>query len=66
MAKRLTEIDPVSGQARTVAENLTIGLEGAQGMPPPYNVTGVAVGDDGVIYMSADRNNAVYKIRPQP
>jgi sugar lactone lactonase YvrE len=65
-AKRLTEIDPVSGQARTVAENLPIGLEGAQGMPPPYNVTGVAVGDDGVIYVSADRNNAVYKIRPQP
>jgi sugar lactone lactonase YvrE len=64
LAARLTEIDPVNGKQRTVAENLPIGLEGGPGMPPPYNVTGVAVGDDGVIYMSADRNNAVLKIRP--
>lgn len=64
MAARLTEIDPLNGQRRTVAENLPIGLEGGPGMPPPYNVTGVAVGDDGVIYVSADRNNAVLKIRP--
>jgi sugar lactone lactonase YvrE len=65
-AARLTEIDPASGQRRTVAENLPIGLEGGPGMPPPYNPTGVAVGDDGVIYLSADRNNAVLKIRPRP
>lgn len=65
LAARLIEIDPVKGERRTVAENLPIGLEGGPGMPPPYNVTGVAVGDDGVIYMSADRNNAVYKIQPR-
>jgi sugar lactone lactonase YvrE len=65
MAARLTEIDPVNGSRRTVADQLPIGLEGGPGMPPPYNVTGVDVGDDGVIYLSADRNNAVLKIRPQ-
>ena len=27
--------------------------------------TGVAVGRDGVIYFSADRNNAVYRVNPQ-
>jgi sugar lactone lactonase YvrE len=64
LAARLTEIDPVSGSRRTVADQLPIGLEGGPGMPPPYNVTGVDVGDDGVIYVSADRNNAVLKIRP--
>ena len=64
-AKRLTEIDPVSGQRRTVAENLPIGLPGGPGMPPPYVPTGVSVGADGSIYVSADLNNAVYRIRPQ-
>ena len=34
-------------------------------MPPPYVPTGVAVGADGTIYLSADRNNALYRIRPQ-
>lgn len=64
-ARRLVEIDPVSGSRRTVAENLPIGLEPGPGLPPPYVPTGVAVGSDGTIYMTADRNNALYRIRPQ-
>ena len=64
-AKRLVEIDPANGTRRTVAENLPIGMPGGPGMPPPYIVTGVAVGADGSIYMSADMNNAIYRIRPQ-
>jgi glucose/arabinose dehydrogenase len=64
-ARRLVEIDPASGARRTVAENLPIGLEAGPGLPPPYVVTGVAVGADGAIYFSADRNNAIYRIRPQ-
>ena len=64
-ARRLVEIDPTNGSRRTVAENLPIGLEAGPGLPPPNVPTGVAVGTDGMIYMTADRNNAVYKIRPQ-
>jgi len=64
-ARRLVEIDIATGTRRTVAENLPIGLEGGPGMPPPYVPTGVAVGSDGTIYMTADRNNALYRIRPQ-
>jgi glucose/arabinose dehydrogenase len=26
-------------------------------------VTGVAVGEDGTVYFSADRNNGVYRVR---
>jgi len=63
-ARRLVEIDPVNGTRRTVAENLPIGLAPGPGLPPPYVVTGVAVGRDGTIYMAADRNNAIYRIRP--
>jgi streptogramin lyase len=64
-AHRLVEIDPANGSRRTVADNLPIGLPGGPGMPPPYVVTGVSVGPDGSIYVSADLNNAIYRIRPQ-
>jgi sugar lactone lactonase YvrE len=63
-ARRLVEIDPANGTRRTVAENLPIGLDAGPGLPPPNVPTGLAVGPDGMVYMSADRNNAVYKIKP--
>ncbi len=63
-ARRLIEIDPATGTRRTVAENLPIGLAPGPGLPPPYVVTGVAVGRDGTVYMSADKNNSIYRIRP--
>jgi sugar lactone lactonase YvrE len=65
-AQRLTEIDPRDGSKRTVAEGLPIGLTpGFAGMPPPYIATGVAVGDDGTVFMSADLNQSLLRIRPQ-
>jgi sugar lactone lactonase YvrE len=63
-ARRLTENYLATGARRTVAENLPIGLEAGPGLPPPYVATGVAVDADGTVYVSADRNNAIYKIRP--
>ncbi|MDQ0071239.1 sugar lactone lactonase YvrE [Variovorax boronicumulans] len=63
-AGRLVEIDAANGTRRTIAENLPIGLAPGPGLPPPYVVTGVAVGADGTVYVSADRNNAIYRIRP--
>jgi streptogramin lyase len=64
-AGRLTEIDPATGTRRSVAENLPIGLAAGPGMPPPYVVTGVAVAADGTVYFSADKNNAVYRVKPR-
>ncbi len=61
---RLVEIDPATKLLRTVAEKLPIGLSGGPGMPPPYVATGVDVGADGTIYFSANRNNAIYRVRP--
>jgi streptogramin lyase len=65
-ARRLVEIDPADGSRRTVAENLPIGLAPGPGLPPPYVVTGVAVGRDGTVYVAADRDNAIYRIRAKP
>ena len=64
-AGRLSEIDLATNQRRTVADQLPIGLSGGPGLPPPYVATGVAVGADGAVYFSADRNNGIYRIRAQ-
>jgi streptogramin lyase len=64
-ARRLTEIDAATGQRRTVADNLPIGLPAGPGMPPPYVATGVTVDASGNVYFSANRNNAIYRVRPQ-
>jgi glucose/arabinose dehydrogenase len=64
-AGKLTEIDPVGNTRRTAAANLPIGLAAGPGMPPPFVATGVAVGADGGVYFSANKNNAVYRVRPQ-
>ncbi|OYU75068.1 MAG: hypothetical protein CFE45_33475, partial [Burkholderiales bacterium PBB5] len=64
-AGRLTELDLAAGTRRTVADKLPIGLSGGPGMPPPYVATGVAVGADGAVYFSANRNNGIYRVRPQ-
>lgn len=63
-AQRLVEINPADGSRRTIADKLPIGLAGSPGLPPPNVPTGVAVGADGSVYVSADRNNAIYRIRP--
>lgn len=57
-------LDPANGKRRTVADKLPIGLSGGPGMPPPCVATGVDVGPDGTVYFSANRNNAIYRIRP--
>jgi streptogramin lyase len=64
-AQRLTEIDPSNGSKRSVAEGLPIGLQpGLPGMPPSYIATGVAVSNDGAVFVSADLNQSLLRIRP--
>ena len=58
-ARRLVEIDATAGTRRTVAEDLPLVPTGS----PPYP-TGLAVADD-TIYMTADANNALYRLRPR-
>lgn len=62
--RQLTEIDPANGSKRVIATDLPIGFEAGPGLPPPYLTTGVAVAADGTVYFSADRDNGIYKIKP--
>lgn len=65
VAKRLTEVDAKTGAKNVIAENLPIGLPGRAGMPPAYLATGVAVAADGTIYVTADLNNSLLKLKPK-
>ncbi len=61
-AKRIVEIDTLSGSITEIAANLPIGLAGAPGGLPTNIPTGVGVGASGTIYFSSDIENAIYKI----
>jgi sugar lactone lactonase YvrE len=62
--KRVVAIDPATGAKTVIASNLDIGLEPYPGGPPALVPTGVAVGKTGVVYVSSDRRNAMYKLTP--
>lgn len=49
-----------------IAGNLPMGLVGGDDLPAPFLLTGVAIGENGAIYVGADRDNAVYRLSPVP
>lgn len=63
---RLSRIDPATGQVTTVADGLELGLQGSAAAPPAWALSSVAVGRDGTIFVSGDRANVVYRLRPLP
>ena len=62
--KRVVAIDPATGARTVIASNLDIGLPPFQGGPPGFVPTGVTVGANGVVYVSSDIRNALYKLTP--
>lgn len=62
--KRVVAIDPATGARVVIASNLDIGLPPFQGGPPGFVPTGVTVGANGVVYVSSDIRNALYKLTP--
>ncbi|MCG8492045.1 MAG: PQQ-binding-like beta-propeller repeat protein [Sneathiellales bacterium] len=63
--KQVVKIDPATGEKTVIASNLPIGLPGIEGIPPSNVPTGIAVGKDGVVYVTSDLENAIYKLTPQ-
>jgi sugar lactone lactonase YvrE len=62
--KRVVSIDPATGAKTVIASNLDIGLAPFPGGPPALVPTGVAVGRTGIVYVSADIRNSLYKLSP--
>ena len=63
--QRLLRVDLASGVIDVVAENLAIGLVGGEDLPAPFLPTGIAVDSADNIYVSADIDNAIYKLSRQ-
>ncbi|WP_421995378.1 hypothetical protein [Reyranella sp.] len=62
--KRVVAIDPATGAKTVIASNLDIGIDAYPGGPPALMPTGVAVGAGGIVYVSSDKRNALYKLTP--
>jgi sugar lactone lactonase YvrE len=60
--QQLLRIDPASNAIDVVADGLAIGLQGGDDLPKPFLPTGIAVDGDDNIYISADIDNALYKL----
>jgi len=63
ITRQLVEVDPINGNITPLVTNLAIGFP--PGGRPPGILTGVAVSRSGAIYVTADIENALYKIMPK-
>lgn len=61
-ARRVLAVNVSTGTAEALAEGLAIGLEG--GGSGPNLPTGVAATKDGVIYVTGDIDNVLYRLTP--
>jgi sugar lactone lactonase YvrE len=61
-ARRVLAVDPKSGSAEVLADDLAIGLKATQSAPGLP--TGIAVGKDGAIYVTGDVDNVLYRLTP--
>jgi sugar lactone lactonase YvrE len=61
-AGRLSRIDLATGAVEPIAAGLELGLPAIGGLPPSYLPNGVAVDAEGVIYVTGDVGNVLYRI----
>jgi sugar lactone lactonase YvrE len=64
-ARRLSLIAARGGRPRVIARDLPVGQMFTRTPAPVFMPTGVAAGDDGTIYVSADRDNSLLAFRPR-
>ncbi len=61
-ARRIVAIDPASGENTVLAEDLPIGLDLPDALPPVGMPTGVAAVDDDTVYFVSDEETAIYRL----
>lgn len=63
--QRLVRIPIGSVEPETLVSGLSVGLEGPSTAPPIWVFSDVAVDEAGTIFVTGDRENVVYRIRPE-
>ncbi len=61
---RLVAIELDTGALATIAEGLAFNPEGPEGAPPTMVMSSVAIDPSGVIYVTGDLANVLYRIEP--
>jgi sugar lactone lactonase YvrE len=62
-ARRILKISP-GGASETIADELPLGLKGYPGLPPSFLPSGIALDEDGVVYVSSDIDNTILQLTP--
>ena len=62
---QLSRLDLATGQLDVLASKLGLGREGLAALAPTFMFNGVAVDDEDVIYVTAEIDNAIYRIEPK-
>ena len=63
-ARRVVAVDPESGATEVLASNLPIGQFVPEAPAPVHVPSGIAVGANGVLYLTSDQNHSVLKLVP--
>ncbi len=64
-ARRLSRVAARGGRPRVIARGLPLGQMFTRTPAPVFMPTGVAAGDDGTIFVTADRDNSLLAFRPR-
>ena len=62
-ARRIVAIDPESDEREIIKEDLPIGFEAPENVPPLFIPTGVVAAANGDIYYSSDIDVRIYRLR---
>ena len=62
---QLSAIDPETKEKQRIADKMNFGLKGWDAMPAPFIPSSIAVGRTGIIYVTSDVKNALYRMTPK-
>jgi len=61
-AGSVVAVNPVNGEKSRLIEGLSLALPAIAGFPPMGNISGVAVGQDGTIFVGSEKESAIFRI----